>query len=542
MLNLIFENVRSGLFGSDILPKKISNDEKDVVANEKHISFAKPTANEGEEIFVSPEGFAHQSAYMDFGTDLFSDVARILKYREIAMNPEVDQAIEDIISEAIISDEEISPVRILFDDIGNDNSEEEERKIISEKVQKSIAQEFERILKIMKFSTEAHDIFRKWYIDGRIVYHIIVDEAKKEIIEIRDIDPVKIKKVKEIEERIDPETGVKVYANKEEFFVYSETVGENTKIKTWRNRTSGLPFTKEVKISTKAIVYCSSGLLDEQRKNVISFLHKAIKPANQLRMLEDSLIIYRLARAPERRVFYVDVGGLPTKRAQQYLESVIAKFRNKITYDATTGETASATNQMAMVEDFWLPRSSVAGRSGTEISTLPGGQGLSSLEDLDHFKKKLYRSLNVPLGRLEQESQFSLGRSSEITRDEVKFAKFVSRLRKRFSSLFYQLLKTQVLMKNIVSPEEWEKVKDNIRFDFIKDNHFSEMKEAEVLRERMITLREIADYEGKYYSREWIRRNVLKQTDSEYELISKQIEEEEVLYKDEDELDPTLGI
>ena len=517
------------LFGIEFIPPK----KKAELDSSEIESFAEPSTEDGSDIVVSAG--AHQIAYLDLTSETFSDIARIKKYRELAMIPEVDQAIEDIVAEAVVSDEELAPVRILFDDY----DEKEKKTYMSEKLKKSIENEFEYLMELLHFNTHGHDIFRQWYIDGRIVYHEIINEKtqkEKGIIELRNFDPINIKKIKEVEEKIHPESGARMYVNKEEYFVYSERT-ESTSNKNLgfsRATKDG----RQLRISKDAIAYCTSGLLDEQRKNVISFLHKAIKPANQLNMLENALVIYMLARAPERRVFYVDVGNLPTKKAEEYLNKTIAKFRNKISFDAKTGEIRDQRNAMAMVEDFWLPRSSISGRSGTEISTLSGGTSLASnSEYIDYFKKKLFRALNVPLNRLEQEAQFSLGRSSEITRDEVKFSKFISRLRRRFSDLFYQLLRTQLLLKNIVSVEEWDSIKQHIRFDFIRDNHFTELKEAEIIRERMATLRELDEYTGRYFSKQWVLKNVLRQSDSEIEEIQKEIEKE----KEEEPEDDAMG-
>lgn len=520
-MDLLTENGLN-LFGIQILPSSKKSEKEESVE-----SFVEPEVSDGSDIVVSAG--AHQIAYLDLSNESFSDIARIRKYREMAMIPEVDQAIEDIVSESIVSDEEMAPVRILFDDY----DEENKKNILSDKLKKSIEKEFDHILYLLDFNTNGHDIFRQWYVDGRIVFHKIINEkTKKEkgIIELRNFDPINIKKIKEVDEKIDPNTGARLYTDKEEYFVYSENTDES-QVFSMRGKT-----TQKLRISKDSIAYCTSGLLDEKRRNIISFLHKAIKPANQLNMLENALVIYMLARAPERRVFYVDVGNLPTKKAEEYLNKTISKFRNKISYDASTGEIKDKRQSMAMVEDFWLPRSSVSGRSGTEISTLSGGTSLASnSEYIDYFKKKLFRALNVPLNRMEQEAQFSLGRTSEITRDEVKFSKFISRLRRKFSDLFYQLLSTQLILKNIVSPEEWESIRYHIRFDFIRDNHFTELKEAEIIRERLMTLRDIDDYTGRYFSKEWIMKNVLRQSDSEIDNMRKQIEEEKRKEDEEDD-------
>ena len=491
------------------------NKKKEEIAPE---SFVGPSQEDGSALFISAG--EHQVAYHDLGAYYgYSDVARIVKYREISNYPEVDQGIEEIVNELITIDDQFQAVEISLDETDG----------FPEKVKKTIEEEFQNILSLLAFSTNAYDIARKWYIDGRLVYHVILNESKTEIVELRPIDPIHIKKVKEVEEITDPKTRIKTFRAKEEYFVYSEANDPSAT----RNTTFGSSYTfggssgnsnAGLKISKDSIVYVPSGLLDESRKNVISYLHKAIKVANQLRMMEDSLVIYRMVRAPERRVFRIDVGGLPAKKAEAYIQNIIAKYRNKITYDHQTGELMDARQSMAMIEDFWLP--SRSGSSGTQIDTLSSGETLGQLDDVLYFQKKLFRALNVPLNRLEQESQFSLGRSSEITRDEVKFSKFISKLRSKFSDLFYQLLRTQLILKNIVTPDEWLDLKEHIFIDFLKDNYFTELKEAEILKERLSTLREIDDYVGKYFSKEWIQRNVLRQSDNDIEEITKQIEAE----------------
>ena len=486
---------------------KQNNKNKKQEENKSNIplSFAEPSTDDGSAIFISAG--SHQIAYHDLGDySGKSDISRILKYREISNYPECDQAIEEIINEMVVIDDEFKSIELIID--------EEE---ISKKLRETIQEEFDGILSLLSFSINAYDIVRKWYVDGRLVFHMILDKNGKELVEIRPVDPIFIKKVKEVVEKPDPTTGAKVYQTVEEYFIYSETQeGANTG-KFGRSNNQAL------KISKDAIVYVPSGLLDETRKNIISYLHKAIKPINQLRMLEDSLVIYRLVRAPERRVFKVDVGGLPSKKAESYIENVIAKYRNKVSYNAETGELSDSRQTMAMIEDFWLPTRE--GR-GTDIETLSGGDNLSQMDDILYFQKKLFRALNVPLNRLEQESQFSLGRSSEITRDEIKFSKFISRLRSKFSDLFYQVLKTQLLLKNIVTKEEWDELKENIKINFLRDNHFTEFKESEIIRERLNTLREIEEYSGKYFSKKWIQKNVLRQSEDDIAEIKTEIEEE----------------
>ena len=359
-----------------------------------------------------------------------------------------------------------------------------------------------------------HDIFRRWYVDGRLYYHKIIDEKnpKNGLLELRPIDPTKIRKVRELKKEKDPKTGAEIVVGATEYFIF-----QNDSLGT---KAQGL------KIAKDAITYVTSGLLDPSRKRILSHLHKALKPVNQLRMMEDSLVIYRLARAPERRIFYIDVGNLPKGKAEEYLRNIMAKYRNKMVYDAETGDMKDDKKHMSMLEDFWLPRRE--GGRGTEISTLPGGENLGQIDDIEYFRKKLYKSLNVPSGRLEQENQFTLGRSTEISRDELKFQKFINRLRKKFSALFIDILKTQLILKGVVTEEEWESIRSDISIDFLKDNHFSELKDAELIRERLATLREVDEYAGRYYSVEWIRKNILMQTDEEIEDIIAQIKQDDM--------------
>lgn len=511
-VNANSEDYGLDLFGFNLVS---SNKNKSKTKQKKESeSFVGPSQEDGSALFVSAG--EHQVAYHDLGSYFgYSDVTRILKYREIANYPEVDQAIEEIIDELIIIDDQFQAVQIALDDAED----------ISDKVKTIIEEEFQNILSLLNFSTKGYDIAKKWYIDGRLVYHIILNEEKTEIIELRPIDPIYIRKIKEIEEIVDPHTRVKTYRIKDEYFVYSEMNGPAFNKN--NNSVSGMYTTSGTNtgliIAKDSIVYVPSGLLDETRKNTISYLHKAIKTANQLKMLEDSLVIYRLVRAPERRVFKIDVGGLPAKKAEAFIQNIIAKYRNKISYDASTGELVDARQSLAMIEDFWLP--SRAG-NGTQIDTLSAGENLSQMDDVLYFQKKLFRALNVPLKRLEQETVFSLGKTSEITRDEIKFSKFISKLRSKFSDLFYQILKTQLILKNIITHDEWDELKEHVFIDYLKDNYFTELKEAEVLKERLSTLREIDDYVGKYFSKEWIQRNVLRQSDDDIADINKQIEKE----------------
>ena len=481
------------LFGFEI---KRKNDEKEQNLRKSFV----PKMEDDGAGYIS--GTGHFGQYIDLDGGSKNEVELIKKYRDIAAQPECDAAIEDIVNEAIVSDEDSAPVDLLMDDLDQ-----------PDKVKKLIKEEFERVISLLGFNYSGHDIFRKWYIDGRLFYHIIVDEKnpKKGILELRPIDPTRIRKVKEVEEEKDPKTGAKLIKAVQEYYLYQDNVMSKAN--------SGL------KISKDAIVYVTSGQLDPSRKMVLSYLHKAMKLVNQLRMLEDSLVIYRLSRAPERRIFYIDVGNLPKGKAEEYLKGIMSSYRNKLVYNAESGEITDDRKHMSMLEDFWLPRRE--GGRGTEITTLPGGENLGQIDDIIYFQKKLYKSLNVPINRLEQEAQFSLGRSSEITRDELKFQKFINRLRKRFSLLFMEVLKTQLVLKGIVSEEDWDLyIRENINIDYISDTYFAELKQTEIMRERFGMLNELEAFVGTYVSQNWVRKNVLFQTDDEIEQIQKDIEEE----------------
>jgi len=444
----------------------------------------------------------HFGAYIDLdGDKAKSEVDLIFKYRDIAAQPECDQAIEDIVGEAIVGNHEESPVKLVLEGLD-----------VSSKIKDSVIKEFKSILGLLGFNQYAHEIFRKWYIDGRLPYHIIIDtdNPKQGIKELRYIDPTKLRKVKEVEEETDPKTGAKLIKKVDEYFVFQDNMMGK--------------YNEGVKIYPDAIAYCTSGVMDPQRKRILSYLHKALKPVNQLRMMEDSLVIYRISRAPERRIFYIDVGNLPKGKAEEYLRGIMNQYRNKLVYDAKTGDIKDDRKHMSMLEDFFLPRRE--GGRGTEISTLPGGENLGQIDDIIYFQKKLYKSLNVPVNRLEQEAQYSLGRTTEITRDEVKFKKFIDRLRKRFSDLFMQLLKTQLLLKGIITKEDWKTWKETITFDYIEDNYFSELKQSEMIRERFDMLSSLDEHIGRFISNEWVRKNVLRFSEEEIEEIKKQIDQE----------------
>ena len=460
-----------------------------------------PPTDEDAAGYISTGAGAY-GQYINFDGDQSKDNAQlIMRYRGVAMNPEVDMAIDEIVNEAIVSSELESSVDLKVDEIE-----------APKKIKDQILEEFENVVGLLKFNDIGHDIFRSWYIDGRTVHHLLVNESnvKAGIQEIRHIDSAKIRKVKEIKYKKDPQTGVKIVDKIDEYYVYEEKPGSNT--------------VQGVKISTDAISYITSGLLDESKKKVISHLHKALKPINQLRMMEDSLVIYRLARAPERRIFYVDIGNLPRGKADQYMKDIMTKYRNKLVYDASTGQIKDDRKHMSMLQDFWLPRRE-NGR-GTSVETLPGGDNLGQIDDIIYFQKRLYRSLNVPVNRLEQENQFSLGRSSEITRDEVKFQKFIDRIRRRFGTMFLGILKKQLILKGIITAQDWEEWKDDIYIDYIKDNHFAELKDAEILQNRIGLMNEITQYVGEYYSKEWVQKNVMMLDDEEIAQMKKQIDKE----------------
>ena len=491
-------------FGFEISRKK-GKDEKLLP------SFVAPKTDDDGAGVIQAGG--HFGAYIDIdGDKAKGDADLIHKYRDIATQPECDAAIEDIINEAIVGDHDEAPINIVLDELE-----------VSDKIKEMVKQEFEHLLKLLGFNQYSHDIFRKWYIDDRLPYHIIVDPKNEKlgIKELRYVDPAKLRKVKEVEEEDDPKTGAKVIKKVDEFFLYQDTAMGK--------------YNQGVKIYPDAIAYCTSGMMDAKRKRIVSYLQKALKPVNQLRMMEDSLVIYRISRAPERRIFYIDVGNLPKGKAEDYLRGIMNQYRNKLVYDAKTGDIRDDKKHMSMLEDFFLPRRE--GGRGTEISTLPGGENLGQIDDIIYFQKKLYRSLNVPINRLEQEAQFSLGRTTEITRDEVKFKKFIDRLRKRFSDLFYQLLKTQLLLKGIITKEDWNEWKETITFDYIEDNYFSELKQSEMIRERFEMMSTVQDYIGKYVSHEWAIKNILRFNDDEIKDMAAQIEQEKKNMPDEEEDD-----
>ncbi len=488
------------LFGWEVNKKKEATKAK---------SFVAPSDEEGTLDIAGGAGFFGQ--YLSYDKAARNEYDLIRKYRTTAENPECDQAIEDIINEAVTADELEISVKINLDWVP-----------VSTSIRKKMVEEFNEVLTLLQWKKKGHDIFRRWYVDGRIFYHKLIDESSKRkgITEVRYIDPKFIKKVREVEKaRPAPNSPTLVKAVKE-WFLYNEA----GVYPVFGTSTGSGGMGEGMRISPDAIVYVTSGIYNPTTNQVYGHLQKAIKPTNQLRMIEDSVVIYRISRAPERRIFYIDVGNLPKPKAEAYLKDVMTRYRNKLVYDANTGEVKDDRNQMSMLEDFWLPRRE--GGRGTEITTLGGGQNLGELEDVKYFQKKLYRSLNIPISRLESEGGFNLGRSTEITRDEIKFTKFIQRLRKKFAELFQDLLKTQLILKGIITDEDWEKIREFIVYDFQDDNHFHDMKQLEILGSRLESLQSVNEYVGVYYSVEYVRRYILKQSDTEINEIDKQIEAE----------------
>jgi hypothetical protein len=479
------------LFGFSITRKKQEQDPKQ--------NFTTPQADDGTTTVAAGGYFG---SYLDMEGTAKNEADLVRRYREISLHPECDQAIEDICNEAIVSSEEKDSVRVTLENIPFGNE-----------VKKRIDEEFLNVLKLMNFSTKGFEIFKRWYVDGRIFYQKIIDREtpKNGITELRYIDPRKIKKVRELK-KMRSTVDLSLTNDYEEYFMFNE--------KGVAGSTSG----SGVRIAADTIAFCSSGLVDQNKNMILSYLHKAIKPVNQLRMIEDAVVIYRIARAPERRIFKIDVGNLPKQKAEQYLRDVMARYRNKLVYDANTGEIRDDRSYMNMLEDYWLPTRE--GGRGTDITTLPGGQNLGEMADIEYFQKKLYRSLNVPVSRLEPATGFSMGRSTEITRDELKFTKFVQRLRKKFTELFNDFLKTQLVLKGVISIDDWPVIQANIQYDFLQDGHFAELKESEMLKERVALADGLEKYVGKYFSQEYIRKFVFKQSEKEIKDLDRQISKE----------------
>ena len=464
-------------------------------------SFAPPPPDDGS---VNLEVGGAYGTYLDLEGTIRNEVELITKYRELAIQPECEAAVEDIVNEAIVMDGFKVAVEL----------ELSEAKHLSDKIKEKVYLEFQGIQNMLKFQTDAHDIFRKWYVDGKTYYHMIIDEKnpKQGIQELRYIDPRKIRKIREIQ-REQQDNGVDIVKKTVEFYVYDE-FGVN-------DHTQALG---GIKVTPDSIAMSTSGLYDHANGAVVSYLHKAIKPMNQLRMMEDALVIYRIARAPERRIFYIDVGNLPKAKAEQYLRDMMIQHKNKLVYDAVSGEIKDDRKHLNMMEDYWLPRRE--GGRGTEIDTLPGGQNLGELEDISYFQTKLYKSLNVPSSRLMEDNSFSLGRDSEVTRDELKFSKFILRLRNKFLDLFDTILKTQLMLKGIITEEEWQPIKDKMFYKWAEDSYYREAKAQEILRGRLELARDVSDYTGKFYSIDYIRREVLQQTDEEIKRLDKEMKKE----------------
>ena len=483
------------LFGFTISRDK--REQEDVLQQ----SFAPPAADDGA---LTISSAAYYGTYVDLDGTAKNEVELISRYREMSMQPEIESAIDDIVNEAICQDDDGKIIKIVLDNLKQ-----------PDRIKKALKEEFDTICKLMNYNNMAHDIFRRYYVDGRMYYHIIIDKENpaEGIKELRYIDPRKLRKVREIKKQKDERTGAEIMTTVNEYYLY------NDKVVTGSSSNYG---PVGVRITTDSIISVVSGLMDSRRAVVLSYLHKAIKPLNQLRMIEDATVIYRISRAPERRIFYIDVGNLPKLKAEQYLRDIMVKYKNKLVYDANTGEIRDDRKFLSMMEDFWLPRRE--GGKGTEITTLPGGQNLGELEDVKYFQKKLYGALNVPVSRLETNQSFSLGRSSEITRDEIKFSKFVARMRNKFADVFDQAMRVQCVLKGICTADEWDTFKENIYFDFIQDNNFTELKDAELMRERLSLLQSVDPYTGRYFSQKWIQQNVLRLTDDEIKEMQDQID------------------
>lgn len=489
------------LFGFEIRRKE---EAKDQIR-----SFAEPTNDDGA-ISVATGGT--QATFVDLDGTAKTEAELVNRYRSMLQQPEVNSAVDDIVNEAINIADDKAPVECVTDDLE-----------VPDSIKKKIREEFDNILKLLDFSNQGYEIFSRWYVDGRLYYHVLIDESapRKGIQELRYVDPRKIRKIREFEkEKIGPGVQFALKRVKNEYFVYTERGYDANSA----NMLGSMESIQGLRIAKDSIINCNSGVLNEKNTIILSHLHKAYKPLNQLRMMEDAAVIYRISRAPERRIFYIDVGNLPKVKAEQYLREMMVNHKNKLVYDASTGEMRDDRKFMTVTDDFWLPRRE--GGKGTEITSLPGGQNLGEMEDIEYFQKKLYKSLNVPVSRLQPDTGFSLGRSSEISRDEVKFAKFIRRLRARFSTLFDKALEKQLILKGIIKPEEWQAIKEGIRYNFMMDNHFDELKEAEILRDRLSLMDEVTNYVGVYYSKEWVRKNILHMTEDEIEEIQKQIDDE----------------
>ena len=471
-------------------------------------SFVLPDPEDGA---TTSAGF--YSEFLDIEGQTKSESDLIRRYRSTSEHPECDLAIEDIVNESVNTEELKAPVSLNTDNLP-----------YSTKIKQRVKEEFEQVLHLLDFNNKAHDFFRRWYIDGRIHYHKIIDEnePQKGIQELRYIDALKIKRIRKVDKEV-TKKGSPTVKVLEDYYIYNEGGG----VSATSNAVGG-----SLKITADAIANCPSGLFDPSKNLVRSYLHKAIKPVNQLRMIEDAVVIYRIARAPERRIFYIDVGNLPKVKAEQYLKDVMNRYRNKLVYNASTGEIKDDRQQMSMLEDFWLPRRE--GGRGTEITTLPGGSNLGEIDDILYFQKKLYRSLNIPISRLETESGFNLGRGAEITRDEVKFTKFVQKLRKKFNTLFNNILKTQLILKGVVSEEDWLSIKENLSYQYMKDGHYAEMRDMDLLRDRLDVLNTIEPFIGQYFSKKYVQKQVFRMSDEEIDSMQKEMDAEPAPEEDEE--------
>jgi hypothetical protein len=490
------------LFGFEIVRKK----------PEVELPSFAPKLEEDGALVVSEGGAYGQ--YVDLEGAVRNEAELVSKYREISMHPDIEMAVDDIVNEAIVMDPKKEIVSLNLDDLEQ-----------PENIKKMILEEFDNTLELLEFNQHAYEIFRKWYVDGRLYYHAIIDEKapREGIKELRYVDPRKIRKIK-TQKRVKANKNTNVIINKtaEEFYIYNDKGFAKAPT---QGSTYNDPASQGIRIAVDSVVNTSSGLVNVGGDMVIGYLQKAIKPLNQLKSMEDSLVIYRISRAPERRIFYIDVGNLPKMKAEQYLRDIMTRFKNRVVYDAQTGEIRDDRKHMTMLEDFWLPRRE--GGKGTEITTLPGGQNLGQMDDVVYFQRKLYKSLNVPITRLDPEQNYNFGRATEVSRDEVKFAKFITRLRGKFSELFNKILEKQLILKGVITSEDWQEFRTNFKYEYSEDNHFAELRNTEILRDRISMLRDIDDYTGKYYSHEWVRRNVLYQTEEDMKEIDEQIVEEQ---------------
>ena len=465
-------------------------------------SVVAPSSHDGSTVTTSVNAGAYYSLVVDLEGIVKNENDLIRRYREVAQYPDCDTAIDDIVNEAIVVEEDVEAIKITTDDLQ-----------VSDGIKKKIRDEFKEVLSLLRFDEKGHDLFRQWYIDGRLYFHILIDEKnpKNGIVELRPIDPRKIRRIKHVKKEKNPK-GVEVVVGVEEYYIYNDKgITEQT--------------TQGVRLTLDSVLYCGSGMVDYNTGMMLSYLHKAIKPVNQLKMIEDAVVIYRISRAPERRIFYVDVGNLPKVKAEQYVNDLMNRYKNKIVYDANTGEVRDDRKHLSMLEDFWMPRRE--GGKGTEITTLPGGQNLGDIQDIQYFQTKLYQALNVPTSRLQADNGFTLGRSTEISRDELKFQKFIARLRKKFTSLFNDAIKIQLVAKGVIREDEWAELKKDVRYDYMKDNAFAELKDSELLNNRLQALQLIEPYIGKFYSVDWVKKHVLRMSEDQIEDIQDQIDKEE---------------